>query len=159
VASSSTFVPGCQIVYLHTIDSNFGKFYGHLDYLRSFVIFCGNVVYFVSFWYIFFRFGMLCQEKFGYPDMQVHMRCVLLMFISGLPDCSWFNIPKRLKIYTKWPQNIPHDHKIYHMTTKYSKFLKIYQMVVKYTHIFLSKALQNIPKLGFLACKYTIICT
>jgi hypothetical protein len=30
----------------------------------------------------------------------------------GLPDFSWFNIPKRGK-YTKSPQNIPNGHKMY----------------------------------------------
>jgi protoporphyrinogen oxidase len=38
---------------------------------------------------------------------------------SGLPDCSWYNIPKREKIYqiatkyTKWPQNRPNGRKTY----------------------------------------------
>jgi hypothetical protein len=33
---------------------------------------------------------------------------------------------------------------------------KIYQMDIKYTKIFLCKILQNLPKFGFLVCKYTI---
>jgi hypothetical protein len=44
---------------------------------------------------------------------------------------------------TKWPWNIPDDN-------------KIFQMTVKYTNMFLCKALQNLPKLGFLVWKYTI---
>jgi hypothetical protein len=34
-------------------------------------------------------------------------------FGPGLPDCSWYKIPKREK-YTKLPQTIPNVHKIYH---------------------------------------------
>jgi hypothetical protein len=49
------------------------------------------------------------------------------------------NIPKQEK-NTIWQQTIPNGH-------------KIYQMVTKYTNIFLSKALQNLPKLGFLVWK------
>jgi hypothetical protein len=51
-----------------------------------------------------------------------------------LPDFSWYNIPKRENIpinhnmyqmatkYTKWPQNIPNGHKIYQNATKYTKW-------------------------------------
>jgi hypothetical protein len=67
------------------------------------------------------------------------------------------------KIYTKWPQNIPNDHKIYQMITKYTKWPRnipndhiIYQMVIEYTNIFHSKPFQNIPKLLFLVWNYTI---
>jgi hypothetical protein len=40
--------------------------------------------------------------------------------------------------YTKWPQNIPNDHKIYQMTTKYNKMTTEYtklpqNMTIKYT--------------------------
>jgi hypothetical protein len=44
---------------------------------------------------------------------------------------------------TKWPLNIPNDHKIFQMTTKY-------------TGIFHSKALQNLHKFGCLVWKQTI---
>jgi hypothetical protein len=45
------------------------------------------------------------------------------IFRPGLPDLSWYNIPKRGKNkitvkYTKWPQNIPNGHKIYQMAVK-----------------------------------------
>jgi hypothetical protein len=66
-----------------------------------------------------------------------------------LPDLSWSKIPKRGKIYqittkyTKWPQNITNGS-------------KMDQMVIKYTKIFRSKTLQNLPKLGFLVGKQTI---
>jgi hypothetical protein len=46
------------------------------------------------------------------------------------------NIPN-YHIITKWPQNI-------------SDGRKIDQIVIKYTKIFHSKTLQNLPKLGFL---------
>jgi hypothetical protein len=57
------------------------------------------------------------------------------------------NIPKDRKIYqlavkyTKWPQNVPNGH-------------KMYQMAVKYTIILNRKTLPNLPKSGFLVCKY-----
>jgi hypothetical protein len=60
----------------------------------------------------------------------------------GLPDFSWYNIPKRGKIYqiatkyTKWPQNISNGR-------------KIYQIHIKYTKIYYCKTHQNLPKLGF----------
>jgi hypothetical protein len=40
---------------------------------------------------------------------------------AGLPDLSWYNIPKRKKC-TKWPENIPNGLKIY------QNGRKIYQM-------------------------------
>jgi hypothetical protein len=39
---------------------------------------------------------------------------------AGLPDFSWYNIPKREK-YTKLSQNVPSDHKMYQVTTKCTK--------------------------------------
>jgi hypothetical protein len=48
---------------------------------------------------------------------------------AGLPDFSWYNIPKREK-YTKWLQNIPNGY-------------KIYQMAIKYTNIFNLALLNN----------------
>jgi hypothetical protein len=62
---------------------------------------------------------------------------------TGLPDFSWSKIPKQGKKYqittkyTKWPLDISNGR-------------KIDQMVIKYTKIFHSKTLQNLPKLGFL---------
>jgi hypothetical protein len=52
-------------------------------------------------------------------------------------------------------KNIPNDHKIYQMAIQFNKWplkygRKLSQMVLKYTSISHSKALQNIPKLGFL---------
>jgi hypothetical protein len=59
---------------------------------------------------------------------------------SGLPDFSWYNIPKREKYkvtikYTQWPQNIPNCPKIDQMD------------INKICHC---KSLQNLSKLGFL---------
>jgi hypothetical protein len=61
----------------------------------------------------------------------------------GLPDFSWYNIPKREK-YTKLPKiPIPNGD-------------NIDQMAVKCTNVFKCKTLQNLPKLGFSNWKYTI---
>jgi hypothetical protein len=54
---------------------------------------------------------------------------------AGLPDFSFYNTPKR--------ENIPNG-------------CQLLQMAIKLTKIFRSKAFPNIPKVGFLACKYTI---
>jgi hypothetical protein len=68
---------------------------------------------------------------------------------AGLPVFSWTQYTKMVKKLpnyhniTKWPQNISHGR-------------KIFQMTIKYTNIFNSKALQNLPKLEFLVIKYTI---
>jgi hypothetical protein len=56
-------------------------------------------------------------------------------------------------------KNVTHDHKLpipeghtlYQMAIKYSKW-----SLNRYTNIFNSKALQNLPKLGFLVSKQTI---
>jgi hypothetical protein len=63
--------------------------------------------------------------------------------VAGLPDFSYYNIPKREKYtivaqkYTKRPYNIPNGS-------------KIDQMDIKFTNIFLYKTLRNLPKLGVL---------
>jgi hypothetical protein len=57
--------------------------------------------------------------------------------MPGLPDSSWHNIPKRWKIY-QITTTLPHGHKIC-----ISNDRKIFQMTIKYTSIFHSKALQN----------------
>jgi hypothetical protein len=50
---------------------------------------------------------------------------------AGLPDFSWYLLD------TKTGKNVPNEH-------------KIFQMAIKYINIFQSKALENLPKLGFL---------
>jgi hypothetical protein len=67
----------------------------------------------------------------------------------GLPDFSGHTIPKRDKKYTKLPQNYP-------MTIKIPNGNNIFQVAIEYTKLFDSKALQILPKLGFLVWKYTI---
>jgi hypothetical protein len=79
------------------------------------------------------------------------------------------NIPNDQKIYqmttkyTKWPQNIPNDHKIYQMTTKYTKWpqnipisQKIDILSIKYINIFHCKILKYLPKFEFLVWKYAL---
>jgi hypothetical protein len=45
-----------------------------------------------------------------------------------MPDFSWYNLPKRGKMYqmttkdTKWPQNIYNGHKMDQMVIKYTKW-------------------------------------
>jgi hypothetical protein len=64
----------------------------------------------------------------------------------GLPDFSWYVIPKPEKMYqmsTKW--------------IEWSKNVsKIFQMVIKGVNILQSRALQNLPKSGFFVWKQTI---
>jgi hypothetical protein len=42
------------------------------------------------------------------------------------------------------------EYKMYYVVIKIPNVLKILEMVIKYINIFQSKALQNLPKLGFL---------
>jgi hypothetical protein len=64
----------------------------------------------------------------------------------GLPDFSWFNVPKLEKMdkitvqYIKFPQIVPTSR-------------KTEQIAIKYTNIFHCKTPQNLPKLGFLVLK------
>jgi hypothetical protein len=81
------------------------------------------------------------QESITHPDSWQSQ--------SGLPDFSWYKIPKWGK-YTKWPQNIPNGHKTFPMT------VKLDQMVIKHAKIFHCKTLQNLPKLVFVVWKQTI---
>jgi hypothetical protein len=54
--------------------------------------------------------------------------------------------------------NIPNDNKLYQKGHKlyYVNGREIFQMVIKYNNIVHSKALQILPKLGFLVWKQTI---
>jgi hypothetical protein len=56
--------------------------------------------------------------------------------LPGLPDFSGHNIPNRWKIYK--------------IATKLQTRHKIHQLATEYPNLFHSKALQNLPKLGFL---------
>jgi hypothetical protein len=56
---------------------NAGKFYGHLKYftVNWYILWpFGNVV---VIWYIFLRFGILCQEKSGNPGLAVSRKSFL----------------------------------------------------------------------------------
>jgi hypothetical protein len=71
-----------------------------------------------------------------------------------LPDFSWSKRTRTEKVYqmstnyTKLPYIIPNGHK-----------LPVYQTAVKYTKIFHSKTLLNIPKLGFFGLKINHLAT
>jgi hypothetical protein len=66
---------------------------------------------------------------------------------TGLPDFSWDNR------YTKTGKMIQNDHKITKTTKSIPNSRNIFQMGIKYTIIFRSKALQNLAKFGFLVWK------
>jgi hypothetical protein len=42
--------------------------------------------------------------------------------------------------------NVPNDYKLYQKAINYTKWPIIVQMVIKYTNIYHSKSLQNLPK-------------
>jgi hypothetical protein len=63
-------------------------------------------------------------------------------FFSTQYTKTWENISNCHKI-TKWPYNVPNG-------------LNIFKMAKECTKLFHSKALQNLPKLGFLVWKQTI---
>jgi 23S rRNA A2030 N6-methylase RlmJ len=78
---------------------------------------------------------------------------VIVLYIpikaTGIPliqGCQIFIGPKYQngENYTKLQQNISNGHKRFPMAVKMG------QMVIKYTKIFRSETLQNLPKLGFL---------
>jgi hypothetical protein len=58
---------------------------------------------------------------------------------AGLPDFSSHNVPKRGKTY-QTTTKLPNGHK------NVPNGRNIFQMAQKYTNLFLSKALQNLPK-------------
>jgi hypothetical protein len=79
--------------------------------------------------------------------MQKSEECVFESKSStGLPDFSWCMIPKPVKMYqintkcNKWFKNVPNAN-------------QIFPMAIKYINIFQSKALQNLPNMGFLVWK------
>jgi hypothetical protein len=59
-----------------------------------------------------------------------------------------YTIQRPSKVYPNWYfwfDNLPNELKIYQMAVKY-----VCQLAVDYTNLFHSKALQNLPKFGFL---------
>jgi hypothetical protein len=71
----------------------------------------------------------------------------MTLLLAGLPDFSWYKIPKREKIY-----QITTSY-IYQMSIKYN-YIKTVKWTkcpyIKYTNIFHCMTLQNLPKFGFL---------
>jgi hypothetical protein len=91
---------GCQIVYFQTIYPNLGNCgvscsggcwyilwtFG-LCIIQPFAIFHGHLVYLAVIWLIFPRFGMLCKEKSGNPD--VHVSTIHLFYeLSPEKSCE-----------------------------------------------------------------------
>jgi hypothetical protein len=99
--------------------------------------FSGHLIYFMALWYILWSFGILHHEQSGNPatrqSMAMGQGCQILLG-------TWY---QNRKWCTKWTQIVPYGH-------------KKSQMVIKYFNIIQSKALQNLPKLAFLAWKQTI---
>jgi hypothetical protein len=62
--------------------------------------------------------------------------CQIFLFKHTKPGKMY----KMLRNYTKWQLNVPNG-------------IKILSMVIKYTYIFYSKALQTVPELGFFGTK------
>jgi hypothetical protein len=72
-----------------------------------------------------------------------------------LPDFSWHIIPKPLKC-SKSTQNVPNQHKMYQIVLKYPNVGKIFQMAIQFVNQLKSRAIQNLPKLGFLGFLATL---
>jgi hypothetical protein len=73
--------PGLPDGIFSSQKSKFGKFLEGLAtkdvmaiwyILQPYGIFYGHLVYLLVIWYIFYRFGMLWQEKSGYPEINCH---------------------------------------------------------------------------------------
>jgi hypothetical protein len=79
------FMQGCQMVCFQTKNPKLGKFWRVLQWkilvyfmtiwsiLLPLEILYGHLAYFAVIWYIFPRFGILCQEKSGNPACD-HLR-------------------------------------------------------------------------------------
>jgi hypothetical protein len=79
------------------------------------------------------------KKSINHPQLTLQHRNLDYGWTAGLPDFSWFKPTKTGKIhkmtanYTKRPYIIPND-------------LKIFQMIIKYNHIFHYKSNQNLPE-------------
>jgi hypothetical protein len=84
------------MVYFQTKKSNLGKFcralelkrlvcifYGHLEYLTAIGYMLRPFGNFLDIWYIFPRFGILCQEKSGNPGRWCSVYVLLAIKFSG----------------------------------------------------------------------------
>jgi hypothetical protein len=70
--------------------------YVHSVYLRPFVTFCGQLVYFMVIWYIFSRFGILYQEKSGNPGFNLSETSLELA-------CTWLEDLSDSWMYLSFP--------------------------------------------------------
>jgi hypothetical protein len=103
-----------------------------------------NLVYFMVIWSIFYPFWYVVPTKSGNPASQTYT------YVRIYSSMRWCNVRQWQDcqiflgtIYTNAGRTIPNAH-------------EMYQMAVKYTSTFHSKALQNIHKLIYLECKYAI---
>jgi hypothetical protein len=59
-------------IFSNQKNPNFAKFSRALKWKRPIEMYCGHLIWqfgnLVAVWYIFHRFGKLCQEKSGNPD-------------------------------------------------------------------------------------------
>jgi hypothetical protein len=95
---------GCRMVSFQTKNPNLGKFWRVLLWklllyfmtiwpiLQPLEIFYGHLRYFVAFWYIFPRFGILDQEKSGNPGEQHRLSLEQTQYVqvlaSVVPDLN-----------------------------------------------------------------------
>jgi hypothetical protein len=100
------------------------------------------------------NFDRFCRKNlFGQKHLQKIIqiggksqpRILMLRKGAGLPDFSWYNIPKWEENIPKCPQNKPNGHKIFEMAVKC-----IDRSAIKFTNSFQCQTLQNLSKLGFL---------
>jgi oligoribonuclease NrnB/cAMP/cGMP phosphodiesterase (DHH superfamily) len=86
------------------------------------------------------------------------LRFVFMAFVSVLLAILSTTVGQGCQIFL-WVQtyqngkNIPNDRKLNHRAVNYTKWQKIFQMVIKYNNIVHFKALQILTKLGFLVSK------
>jgi hypothetical protein len=60
---------------------NIGIFFGHLEHFTAICLFYNHLGNFVAIWYIFPRFGILCQEKSGTPIRHLFVFILFLKII------------------------------------------------------------------------------
>jgi hypothetical protein len=77
----------CQMVYFHTKNPAMGKFWRALEWKRLvYSMAVWNILRpfgnFVSIWYIFSRFGIMCKEKPGNPEQELAFARTFLLIYS-----------------------------------------------------------------------------
>jgi hypothetical protein len=80
--------------------------------------------------------------------------CCQIVRVQHTKMEKWYQIPHNN--IPKGIHQIQNKHQIYQMAIKYTEWPWNFQMAVKYMNLFHSKAIQNIPKLESLVCKYTL---